>query len=101
MLELNKEPGENEQNGMRREFVSLATEFERVVEDGEHEESVTLATRIKRMMTNKVKLDKGDKIRVLKVINKAKVRALLLKTYEGEDIFKNLDRIGSEITKLM
>lgn len=86
---------------MRKEFFSLTTEIERNVTDGVRGEVVDMAARLRNMLRSSIKLNRSEKIRILKLINRAKVRALLLGTTSGDSIFRNLDSIGTDILRLI
>ena len=92
--------GDNNPRIMRKEFYSLTTRFERDVENSVQDNVVNLATRLREILHD-VQLTRTDKIRLLKMINKAKVRALVLRTEDGNRTFQDLDLIGSDILKLM
>ena len=93
--------GEDNPDIIRKEFFSLTTEFERNIEKGMHENNVGLATKLRGLLKNNVKLKRSDKVRLLKIINRAKVRALMTGTDDGDRIFRNLDSIGGDILRLM
>ena len=84
---------------LRKEFLSLTSEFEKNTDDPIAENTVAIADRLRRVVKTKIPLERSEKIRLLKVLNKGKVRALLLGTDEGNRIFKNLDTISFDIIK--
>ena len=91
----------NDPMAMRKEFFYLTTEFEKNIEEGVQDDAIHFATKLRDIVRNNVKLNRSDKVRLLKTINRAKVRALLLGTSEGERIFRDLDYIGEDIVRLM
>ncbi len=100
-MDLLKIFGANDPYVIRKEFFSLTTEFERNISEGVQEEVVDMAAKLRNMLLSNIKLNRSDKIRILKIINRAKVRALMLATDDGNRIFRNLDSIGSDILRLM
>ncbi len=86
---------------MKKEFFSLTSEFEKSVTTEVKEDVVDMALKLRNMLRGNIKLNRSDKIRILKVINRAKVRALLAGTDDGTRIFRDLDSVGSDILSLM
>ena len=93
--------GEDDPYVMRKEFFSITSEFEKSVIADVREDAVDMAVKLRDLLRGNIKLNRSDKIRILKIINRAKVRALLLGTSDGTRIFRNLESVGSDILKLM
>jgi len=95
--------GLQSQDVTRKDFLLLTNEFENTTRDFKRgEDVINLAKQVKNALKNvNVKLRHTDKINLLKTINRAKVRALLLGTPDGLKIYKDLDVIGSDILILI
>lgn len=88
----------------KRMFLELASEFEaQSISFGQPSSTIVdTAKRIRDMLlVSKLALKKEEKIKLIKLMNKAKVRALM---HEGEDrytTFRSLDSISSDVTRLL
>lgn len=94
----------------KKEFFGLTKEIEETIENGgicpgegcKCESVVDSAVRIRNMLLGeKLQLRRSDKIRLLKAINRAKVRALLSGTLEGKRTYNNLESISGEVVQLL
>lgn len=84
----------------RRYLFSLASELERVSENqcANHSRVVETAFRLRNLLRGKlVKLSRAEKARILKTMNKVKVRALVGGTPDCYRTFMSLDSIASDM----
>lgn len=85
-------------------FLELASEFEaQSVSFGNPTGSIIdTAKRIRDMLVmSKLVLKKEEKIKLVKLMNRAKVRALMHDNEDAHAIFRSLDSISSDVTKLL
>lgn len=93
------------EEGTMREYATLASEFEKTVSiDFPHKnkvgKTIDTAKKIRNIISgNELTLAREDKLRLLKMLNKAKVRALLANEDYAFELFSNLDSISADVAK--
>ncbi|MEK6978940.1 MAG: hypothetical protein AABW86_01855 [Candidatus Micrarchaeota archaeon] len=99
---------ETPQFARRTEFLNLASELERYVDADFPSKTggrvVDVAKRIRSVLRRGVvsELDTQERVRVLKMLNRAKVRALVsTKDDSGYEIFRSLDSITSDVASII
>lgn len=90
----------------RTAFIGLTSELEQstcIRKDGSDcRQVVDIAIKLRNMLVNNdLKLTHSDKVRTLRMINLAKVRALMQETPNGVDIFHALDSISGDVVRLL
>ncbi len=89
----------------RGKFLNLTAEFERTVSTdfpnkGSASKSVETAKKIREVLGSKeLDLAREEKLKLLKMINKAKVRALMSNEEYAFELFSSLDSISTDISK--
>lgn len=89
----------------RGRFLNLTADFERTVSVGFPNKSsasktVETAKKIREVLGSKdLALAREEKLKLLKMINKAKVRALMSSEEYAFELFSNLDSISTDISK--
>jgi len=94
-----------QKNYGRTEFLSVASHFESIINSDtpSNYAVVDVARKIRNMLKRgDAELEKSDKIRLIKAMNKAKVRTLL-QNGNGESyrIFRSLDSITNDLLTLI
>jgi hypothetical protein len=82
----------------------LASALELAVDDdpSRYEVVVDAAAQLRNMLkTDEVSLTMAEKVRIIKSISKAKVRALMSGTKDNYRTFKVLDTISSDLVQLL
>lgn len=90
----------------RRVFSELTSEFEaQSISFGQPTTGIVdTAKRVRDMLlAGKLALKKDEKIKLVKLMNKAKVRALMSENGDGYgyEVFRSLDSISSDVTRLL
>ena len=93
-----------QKNYEKTEFLSVTSHLESIINsDIPSSYTVDVARKIRNMLKRgDVELEKSDKIRLIKTMNKAKVRALL-QSGAGDSyrIFRSLDSITNDLLTLI
>ena len=94
---------ENDDESRRRLFCELTSELEAQATCGYPNSNVVdTAKRMREILVrSKILLSKNEKIRLVKLMNQAKVRALLRDDEHGHNIFQSLDSISADVTRLL
>jgi len=88
----------------KEDFLSTTSQFESMINSAICETYlVDVASKLRNMLKRgDVVLQRSEKIRLLKALNKAKVKALLQKsTGEGYRVFRSLDSITNDMLMLL
>lgn len=96
--------GEETEVDHRRVFCELTSELEMHATCGGHPTThvVDTAKRMRDVLADrKLALSSDEKIKLVKLMNKAKVKALLMHDNSGYEIFQSLDSISSDVTRLL
>lgn|GEM_PF-2836105 len=89
----------------RGRFLNLTADFERTVSTdfpskGSASKTVDMAKKIREVLGDKeLALVREEKLKLLKMINKAKVRALMSNEDFAFELFSSLDSISTDISK--
>jgi hypothetical protein len=80
----------------------MVSALETAVQNRNSSKVVNCASSLRNVLrTSEGHLSKDEKVRVVKALNKAKVRALLGGTTESYSTFKMLDSISSDVVTLL
>ncbi|MDO8554432.1 MAG: hypothetical protein Q7S22_06500 [Candidatus Micrarchaeota archaeon] len=95
----------------RKEFFGLTQELEDAVDSGNIcigegcrcDTVIDTARQLRNLLSSNenMQLQRSDKVRLLKVISKAKVRAILAGTNDGRKTFDHLDLISGDVVQLL
>ena len=96
--------GDNQEYN-KKAFLELASEFEVQSVSFKPNTAPNLVDAAKRLrdmlVMSRLMLRKEEKIRLVKMMNKAKVHALMRDSEEGYHLFRSLDSISSDVTQLL
>lgn len=96
---------EDEPTTRLKEYASLAAEFEKTVSTdfpsrNTASKTVEMAKQIRNILSgNEITLEREAKLKLLKMLNKAKVRALLANKDYTFELFSSLDSISADVAK--
>jgi hypothetical protein len=97
--------GFNEAEASKGMFFALAMQFEQFSGDRAHilkNETLEMAFRLRDIMTlHCMQLKRSDMLAMYKSINRAKVRALAVGNVDGYKVFRMLDSISGDISKMI
>ncbi len=93
----------------RKRFFGLTKELEDAVDSGSVcigegcDSAIDTAKELRNLLLGEhgIRLQRSDKVRVLKVISRAKVRAMLAGTNDGRRTFSHLDSISGDVAQLL
>ncbi len=90
----------------KRKFLGLTDEMEQSMFDGSEackcERMVDVAARLRDILVrDELTLSRKEKVRVLKMITRAKVRAFMHGTSTGFSAFRSLDSISNDVVRLL
>ena len=89
----------------REHFFSLTSHLEdRVLATTQHlgADIIDIASKLRNMLKeNELALSRAEKIRLIKALNKAKVKAFLGGTGDYYRVFRSLDSISSDVLRLI
>lgn len=89
----------------KKRFLAVASTLETAVaydDSSKYDLMIDAAAQLRTMLTgDDVALTRADKVRVLKSLTKAKVRAFMKGTTESYQTFRTLDTISTDIVKLL
>ena len=89
----------------KKKFLAVASAFETAVaydDSSKYDLMIDAAAQLRTMLAgDDVDLTRADKVRVLKSLTKAKVRAFMKGTNESYRTFRTLDTISTDIVKLL
>lgn len=94
-----------EEKSVAGEYSELTMDFERTItadfpNKKTASKTIETAKRIRNLLAgNELQLEREEKLRLLKMLNKAKVRALLANQDYTYDIFANLDSISADVAR--
>jgi hypothetical protein len=86
-------------------YIDLAADFEKTIATDfpsrkTAARTIETAKRIRNLLAgSELQLEREEKLRLLKMLNKAKVRALLANQDYTFDIFTNLDSISADVAR--
>jgi hypothetical protein len=94
---------EKNKESQRKLFFELAAELE--AQSNYPRQPTAIVETAKRLrdllLTSNLELKRDEKIKLIKVMNRAKVRALMYDRENGYEVFSSLDSISSDVTKLL
>ena len=97
--------GFNEGETSRKMLFALALQFEQFSGDEMHllkSETVEMAKKLRDIVVAQcTRLQRSEMLRMYKAINRAKVRALSISGIEGYKVFRMLDSLSGDISRLM
>jgi len=100
--------GENLGDGLtsKQKFMGLTSELEQFIpvdiEGCNCDRLVDVAVELRNMLrVEGVSLSRREKIKVLKMLNKAKVRSFMMGTTHSIGVFRTLDSISSDVVELL
>ncbi len=95
----------------RKRFFGLTKELEDAVDNGSIcigegcgcDSAIDTAKKLRSLLLREhdMQLQRSDKVRLIKAINRAKVRALLAGTNDGRRTFSHLDSISGDVVQLL
>jgi hypothetical protein len=87
---------------MKKKLMGLTTEIEMYDDPMRYEVVVDAATQLRTLLKEEeLSLTMGEKLRVLKSVTKAKVRAFMGGTSDNYRTFKTLDAISGDLVQLL